>query len=268
MTDKPLLYVLPGLIGAVVGALTTSFLVGTGQPRVADQGRTDSGAAVRTDPGGDLGALQERVAAVETGLQGLAALTPVDRRDPAEADSTRHDLAARLTALEERMAALELDRPAPGASQGDLERAALLEALGRRGRRGRMDEETARTTVLDGTRTEQEKLEAWRALRGAEEWGDTVVSEMIRLGETSEDPEIRADVWRQADGRDRNTLLVDPMLRALQSDPSPSVRSEAAETLGNYLSEPGVRDALEAAAAHDDSDDVRDEAKSSLEGGR
>lgn len=88
---------------------------------------------------------------------------------------------------------------------------------------------------------------------------------MIALGENSADEDIRADVWRQADARSKNTLLVAPLLRALQSDPSDSVRSEAAETLENYISEPGVRDALTYAAENDPSGGVRKEARGALD---
>ena len=90
---------------------------------------------------------------------------------------------------------------------------------------------------------------------------------MVRIGETSEDEAVRADVWRQADGKDRNSLLVRPMLSALANDPSERVRSEAAETLQNYTGEPGVVPALRHAAKNDSSEEVRQEAQSSLSQG-
>lgn len=126
---------------------------------------------------------------------------------------------------------------------------------------------TARTTILDVTASEDLKLKAWRELRRVAPWGDDIVNEMVRIGETSEDEAVRADVWRQADGKDRNVLLVRPMLSALANDPSERVRSEAAETLQNYKAEPGVVPALRHAAENDSSEEVRQEAQSSLNQG-
>ena len=124
--------------------------------------------------------------------------------------------------------------------------------------------EDARAAILDPASDEAAKLKAWARLRWESEWGDAVLQEMIRVGETSQDEDVRADVWRQADGESRNTLLVGPLIRALQSDPAEKAREEAAETLANYLDEPGVKSALEDAAHNDSDKDVREQASESL----
>lgn len=206
-----------------------------------------------------------------------------------------NELTDRLDAIEARLDTLELAPPSSagvpaarveGAPRVDASRLELMEATveklaaaeakreeeieRQRIRREEREEErqkhaeVARAAILDPTSSLELKMAAWGELRSVKPWGDEVVAEMIRIGETAEDEDVRADVWRQADGRDENTLLVPPMLRALQSDPSAQVRSEAAETLQNYLGEPGVEAALRHAAANDVSEDVREQAAESL----
>lgn len=128
----------------------------------------------------------------------------------------------------------------------------------------RMTADDARLKVLDPAASDAEKLDAWRALRDADSWGDDVVDEMVRVAQASTDADVRADIWRQADGKDRNARLVGPMIQALRSDPEAKVREEAAETLANYLTEPGVIPALEDAAQNDAKSDVRGQAQRSL----
>lgn len=73
---------------------------------------------------------------------------------------------------------------------------------------------------------------------------------------------------RQADARERNLLLVPPLMQALGQDAEAAVREEAAETLENYLDQPGVRQILETAARSDPDADVRRQAQAVLSSGR
>ena len=247
------------LAGGAIGTLVTLSMSRPATSLVADPDAAIHGRIVE----GAGPAVDARFRELEAKLARLSMVKPDDRpRVQARQSSTDQ---ATYTALEERLAALEKELAEAGPQQSqDLNDEASLLMATLRSRRNRVDPEESRSTILDGAKTEAEKLSAWAALRSEEEWGDSVVSEMIDIGVNSADADIRADVWRQADGRARNTLLVSPLLRALQSDPDDGVRSEAAETLENYLGEPGVRDALIYAAENDSSQDVRKEARGAL----
>ena len=124
--------------------------------------------------------------------------------------------------------------------------------------------------ILNPQLSELEKLEAWEALRnlGKDAWTDAVVFEMSQIGRTSQDPEVRADVWRQADAEAKSPALVPALLLALANDSVADVRSEAAETLEGYTSDPAVVQALEHAKRSDQSEAVKRSAGRSLERGR
>lgn len=123
-------------------------------------------------------------------------------------------------------------------------------------------------TIMSAVATEREKATSWGMLRGnaADYWTDSIVAEMVRIGLTSSDTQVRADVWRNAHAAHTHPLLLQPLLHTLSSDPDGSVRAEAAETLDLYLDEPGVRAALESAVASDPDADVRQKARASLAG--
>ncbi len=95
-------------------------------------------------------------------------------------------------------------------------------------------------------------------------WTDSIVTEVVRIGLTSTEPNVRADVWRNAHAAHTHPLLLQPLLHALSSDPIGSVRAEAAETLNLYLDQPGIRAALESAAAYDIDAEVRQQAEAAL----
>src|SRR5262245_53111500 len=70
-----------------------------------------------------------------------------------------------------------------------------------------------RRTVLAPGSTAAVKLEAWSRMRFQDgSWDDATVAEMVRLGLTSEDAAVRADVWRQAHGNQRNDAMVPALL--------------------------------------------------------
>jgi len=124
--------------------------------------------------------------------------------------------------------------------------------------------------ILSPQKSERDKLIAWSNLRGLgkDAWTDNVVMEMSRIGLTSTDASVRADVWRQADANAKSPLLVPSLLKALSSDGDAKVREEAAETLENYKDDLTVKRALETAKQSDADKGVRRQAGSSLSGGR
>jgi len=119
--------------------------------------------------------------------------------------------------------------------------------------------------LLDPRNTAAQKLAAWRQLRHIPgSYDDAVVSVMTQIGLSSVDEATRADVWRQADGSSTHPAIGTALLQALRADSAASVRSEAAETLENYLDTPGVRQSLEFAAQNDASKEVRRQALKTL----
>lgn len=242
--------VIAALTGGAAGAGAWLFL-GSG-PEVASTPRV---AQDRNAP--DTGDLEARLAALEQRVAGLD-LAPVAAAPSPRVEDDRTD--ARLEAIERSLEELAL-RDEQRVERSDVVAQSLLEAIAQQ---PRIDPTAARDTILDPMATEADKLAAWRALRDAEEWGPGVVEEMIRVGESSTSEATRADVWRQADARASSDLLVPPLLNALAHDPSAPVRSEAAETLVNYTSVPGVLDALRHAAEFDADEEVREEARNSM----
>lgn len=173
------------------------------------------------------------------------------------------ELVQRIERLESRLGAVEiaLRRREAGAAPERVQRSAAEVAAERIAL-----VERARTTIVDPRASEADKLRAWGQLRGAgpDAWTPEVVAEMARIGLTSSDAAVRADVWRQASApRARSDALVPPLLQAL-ADAEARVRSEAAETLGRYREHGLVVQALEATAANDPDDDVRRQARRSL----
>jgi len=204
-------------------------------------------------------ALERRPAPVVSApVPGLtdAARTPVH-------DERIDALVLRLEQAEATLARLAAQRP----SSAEVPASSPAEDLERRRVAQQQLMVTSRDAILDPRATEQQKREAWGRLRsaGADAWTDAVVDEMVRVGLTSTDPNVRADVWRQADGGSRSERIVPALMQALASDADANVREEAAETLENYAKLPHVRLALEAAANGDVEEKVRNFARRSLE---
>lgn len=244
------------LSGAGLGTTCTLAWLGD-EPAPLSRAEERPGARQGARSGQALDArLREIEARLERVAERPALLAPPAVREAVASDPDREDLEVRVAALE--LALEEGRRSRDRVGEADAETA--------RETRRRPTDDESRASILDPVATEAEKLAAWQALRFSDGWTDDVVSEMIRIGETSADADVRADVWRQADGRGRNTMLVGPLLRALQSDPDAGARSEAAETLANYVDEPGVRAALESASNNDPDRGVRKEANGSLDG--
>jgi hypothetical protein len=127
----------------------------------------------------------------------------------------------------------------------------------------------ATQVILNPNANDQVKASAWRNLRGraAQVWTDEIVAEAVRIGTTSSDPQLRADIWRQAHANHTHPLLLQPLLQALANDPDRNTREEAVETLDLYLDQPGVLEALRKASQDDSDAGVRRQASMSLSKG-
>ena len=169
-----------------------------------------------------------------------------------------------IRGIEQRVARLE--EFANAQQEAGRREAEAMAAMNRRMARYEPDE--AIRIMSDPSSNDEMKTKAWRSMRYSESelWTDSIVLEAVRIGTTADDPEVRADIWRQAHGNATHPLLVQPLLQSLANDLDPRVRAEAAETLDLYLDQAGVREALQAAANHDEHRGVRQQARSSLNG--
>jgi HEAT repeat protein len=223
---------------------------------------------------GEEGVLGQRVASLEAEVARLGGEIALLRSSsPGARETVVSDggdsaaVGARIADLERQLNELKTTRKTASSKLDELLREARAQAEG--GEKG--IEEWTRT-AQNGAATEEELLAALRKLRGAELPDGTdarlgVLPEMIRLAENSQDERARADVWRQLSGVTDPSLL-QPLLHALQNDPSPEAREEAAETLGDFMPDPAVRNALQFAAENDASPDVRAQCYESLGSGR
>lgn len=216
----------------------------------------------------DDGALAQRVASLEeevARLGGEIALLRSSSPETREAvgGAETGSMSARIAELEGQLTEMRAARKAtPTQANVSVREATTLPAGGAKG-----IEDWVRT-AKSGAATEEELLLALRSLRMARTADGKdprldVLPEMIRLAESSQDERARADVWRQLSGVDDRSLL-QPLLHALQNDPSSRVREEAAETLGGFLPDASARNALEFAAENDASPDVRAQCYESL----
>jgi outer membrane murein-binding lipoprotein Lpp len=205
--------------------------------------------------------LQRRVAALEAQLAAPRAAVP-----PAPDDGPARE---QVAALERRLAALERPRAARPAMPQDVAAAAhggvaqppeTKEDAARR--------EAAQRTILDPKASVKDKLAAHEQLRRVPDaYTPAMVQELLRIAAATDDGQERADVWRCFDGSSKLPALVQPLLRALASDPADIAREEAAETLGNYLDDPVVESALQWSAARDGAERVRAKAQRTLQSG-
>ena len=174
------------------------------------------------------------------------AVAPVSGQDP-------YDIDERLARLE------EIEQTRQEAAQRRAEERRLQVA---------QISAAAAEIMMNPIAEEQMKGAAWGQLRmnAAEAWTDLIVTEAVRIGATSSNPQLRADIWRQAHAGVAYPLLLQPLLYAMANDPERSAREEAAETLDLYLDQPGVREALQATSQYDADPGVRRQAMMSLAG--
>ena len=117
--------------------------------------------------------------------------------------------------------------------------------------------------------TEEEKLQALRGLRGRTDAAGqdariAIVPEMLELARTTQDPVVKADVWRQMSGCTDPALRY-PLLESAANDTGNKVREEAIETLSDFLPDPEVEAQLRHIMENDPDRGVRREAEKSLE---
>jgi hypothetical protein len=125
--------------------------------------------------------------------------------------------------------------------------------------------QSATETLIDPGTEIGSKLEMLRNLRTADARSDQVVRHMANAYYSTEDPNQRADIFRQLDGVTAVELRA-PLLYALENETAPQVREEAAETLHHYLPDPDVQRWLEFVAENDPNERVRVQAAQSLRG--
>lgn len=257
--SPPLLPVLllAAAMGAMAGAATVFAMTGAGQPVTVPQ---------QPDPGtGELHARLEQLEAEWRKPAPVTSAVPVERAETAERQpallASDPEVARRLADLEQAFAALQ-----QRAAQGDAvpAPAPVAKVVDPVERARRVQEN--QQLILDPRSDDKAKLRAWGKLRDFDNsWNDAVVATMTHLGLTSADAKVRADVWRQADGGSRvHPVMCNALLQALASDGDAKVRDEAAETLENYLGQPGVRTSLEQASRHDADEKVRRRAVETL----
>ncbi len=226
----------------------------------------------RTEPAGEIRELRQQVEELAAELRRHPAPAPapeVARAEPpaagerVEAGAIDAEARLRLAAVERQVAELAARRPAasgadPGERAGSCDPAAAAEAQAELTR-------TQQERILSASVPDADKVRAWGQLRGIKgSWNDAIVATMVQIGLGSADPELRADVWRQASSDQQHPAMVEALMVALQRDADANAREEAAETLARYREQPGVRAALEAAANGDSDADVRAQAARSL----
>ena len=225
----------------------------------------DAAVTVPADVLARLDDVERRLLRAEPATAAPASLAPA----PAAVERTAADLERRLTALEQQVAELVARR-----NQRDSAGATAVatppptpdpQAEQRQREENQRRIATQQAVILDPRSDEKQKLTAWGQLRRLEDgWNDGVVATMTQIGLTSSDPEVRADVWRQADARAKHPSMASALLQAMSTDAHPKAREEAAETLAEYLTVAGVRQALEAASTNDPDEGVRRQATDSL----
>jgi hypothetical protein len=206
--------------------------------------------------------LQQRIEELEAHLRTMQVSNP-DQRLPVQ-PAVPADFTARLEALETEAAE-------SAAMRRTLERfdldPGLVRLLGAQLTPEGVPLELGelRVQAMDPSLGEQERLQTLRQLRtrGEGARNGEVALALIDMAMRSQDPSVRADVWRQMSGA-KDPALVQPLLQCLAGDLDAEVRHEAAETLGDFKDRPGVRAALEYAMNSDTSEAVRREAQTAL----
>ena len=123
----------------------------------------------------------------------------------------------------------------------------------------------AKGAIFNAAAGVEDKLEALRILRSANARSDDVVKQMIQAYYSTDDPKLRADIFRQLSGV-TTPELKRPLVEAVSDTTQHSeIRQEAAETLAHYLPDPDAEAWLEHLAANDTDKGVREEATRRLQ---
>jgi HEAT repeats len=217
-------------------------------------------------------ALEQRVSNLEEMVHELR-VTGQPPPSPTEAEraspAANAAIEARLLALEKQ---LSIKPPPAPEARPAVDSSAAVAELVRKQREAEAKEsagpEALQKQAMDRSLAGYERLKALARLRAIKDGRSRdVVLSMLQLFHESDDPKIRADIFRQLNKVEEPELR-DALIDALRADQVSEVREEAAETLGTYRDDPSARDALEYAAENDASEKVRKKAKDALGGER
>jgi HEAT repeats len=249
----------------IVAASVTASVVVTMLLHPDDAGQ-DVAPAIGIDPS-RIEELESRVAELERSAPELRTdATPTgtaSRTDPGRRAIDAHNnilslahLEKRLLALESRVPDREADRNLFGGGQARIREQSRAEII-----------RTAQGIILNTESSETDKINAHGMLRRVDNaYTPRMTQEMIDIGRTSESAGVRAQVWTLFDGSSAAKLpeLIPALTDSLFHDDSPQVRSEAAETLGNFASDAHVIALLEQVAKNDGDASVRRKATRTL----
>jgi hypothetical protein len=130
---------------------------------------------------------------------------------------------------------------------------------------GSNDVASANAVIFDPTAPVTAKLAALRILRSANARTDGVVKQMLQAFHASDNPDVRADIFRNL-SRMTTPELKTPLLQAVSnSNEHPNVRQEAAENMAGFLPDPDVKAWLETLAFSEPDPEVRLAARRSIE---
>ena len=255
---------IPVVLAVVFAVVFAGFIGAYVFLRDSPERRETSYAAAPRLPGDE--PLAERVALLEDALEEIqmqldflanrAQDRPAGERQSIVAVTDDSELMKRVTALERRFRAGD-----------EKERQSReLRRLAREPDRRPIEE---LTQLAITAATEEEKLQALRGLRGRQDGAGqdariAIVPEMLELARTTEDPMVRADVWRQMSGCTDPALRY-PLLESAANDATSRVREEAVEALADFLPDPEVEAQLQHIMANDPDRGVRREAETLLE---
>jgi hypothetical protein len=123
--------------------------------------------------------------------------------------------------------------------------------------------EQLRAKAMSADATLDERLLSMRALREAGAQAPEVITEMANMAQNSTDPVTRARLFQAFDGiNDPN--LMPTLVNGLQ-DPNPVVRENAADALGNFASDPRIKEWLNHIIQTDADPRVKREAMQALQ---
>lgn len=216
--------------------------------------RVRSAPTVPGDPAA-VDSLKVRISHLEAEIARLnqgrgAPLPPAPSGTPQSNDQELADLRRRVEALERRP-------PMSSGTPGFTDQA-------RPSRANQVAIESQKKRLMDTTISDQQRAAALGTLRlyGAHKTDD-VVDAALALLASAQEARIRAVILRNLRGAD-NAKVPPVLIRSLSSDPDEDVRTDAAQTLGEYLGQAEVKSALQQAAVNDPSDKVRHRAETAL----
>lgn len=204
-------------------------------------------SAPAAPPADDIEALKARIAGLES-ARAAAPAPPSEPGSPPAPGGELAELRRRIELLEQRQGPGQFQPPESGRPV--------------RGNPAQIDMQKKR--LLDAAQPERNRVQALGVLRSQRaNKTDDVVDAGLALLAQSKEPAMRSMILRGLQGAE-NARVVAPVLSILGADPDERARQEAAGVLGEYVDQPGVKAALEQAAATDASERVRTRADSAL----